>query len=272
MATEAPTRQSFNTTRCPHCEEAFRITAIQIAAANGLVRCGRCSRLFQAEPVQHRRSKHHPGSALPPAREALLANIDKAVLLTERTEKLAPGSLARSDWQHTAYNPLEYLDAPPARFTARSLAVTLVLLLLVCAQAGWFYRGLLWNDERVAPYLAAICEVLSCREPAIDYRPPVRTNSLVIRSHALIPNALIARVVLRNTTPDAQPFPALSLTFIGAGNGVIAQRLFQPHEFLSGELKGETRIPPDYDIHVALELVDPGSDANRYQLELVPAS
>ena len=35
-------------TRCPACETAFRITAEQLSAAHGRVRCGRCQKVFNA--------------------------------------------------------------------------------------------------------------------------------------------------------------------------------------------------------------------------------
>ncbi len=36
-------------TRCPLCQTAFRVTAAQLAAAAGLVRCGACSHVFDAQ-------------------------------------------------------------------------------------------------------------------------------------------------------------------------------------------------------------------------------
>lgn len=35
-------------TRCPHCQTAFRVTADQLAAARGAVRCGSCLQVFNA--------------------------------------------------------------------------------------------------------------------------------------------------------------------------------------------------------------------------------
>ena len=259
----------FNTTRCPHCREMFRITAEQIAAAESLVRCGRCRRLFQAEPVKSRRSKHHPGTALTPAREALLANIDKGVLLTERTQKLAPGSLADSAWLQTAYNPLEYLEPPASLFSARALLATLALVLVLALQAAWFNRAQLWDSADVGPLLASTCAILSCTEPPVTRLVPVETRSLTIRSHPLTPDVLRASIVMRNTSHLAQEFPVLWLSFIATDGDVVAQRFFLPEEYLAGELTGETHIPPDYDIQIALNLVDPGERVDRYHLQLI---
>jgi len=37
-----------NTTQCPACQTRFKVSAAQLAAANGLVRCGRCAHVFNA--------------------------------------------------------------------------------------------------------------------------------------------------------------------------------------------------------------------------------
>jgi predicted Zn finger-like uncharacterized protein len=36
------------TTQCPNCQTRFKVNDAQLAAANGLVRCGRCSHVFNA--------------------------------------------------------------------------------------------------------------------------------------------------------------------------------------------------------------------------------
>ncbi len=259
----------FTTTRCPHCEAAFAITHIQMAAANGLVRCGRCQRLFQAEPVASKQSKFHPGTVLTPARRALLANIDKAVLLTESPGKLKPGSLADSDWQKTTYNPLEHLEKPTPRITWRSALLALGMAAVLVAQIAWFNMAILMEHPRTSAHMGSLCQTIPCNPP-ISVQLPVVTRDLAVRSHPLVNDALLIRIVLRNNSYVAQSFPALSLTFTSSGNDIVARRIFTPEEYLAGELLGETRIPPDYDIHVALAMVDPGSAADRYHLELLP--
>lgn len=47
-------------TQCPHCQTSFRVTANQLAAAGGLVRCGSCLGLFSAS-INFIRMKPEPG-------------------------------------------------------------------------------------------------------------------------------------------------------------------------------------------------------------------
>ena len=59
-------------TRCPHCRTIYRITAAQLEAANGQVRCGRCDTLFDAhwsllpDIAVERESRPTPGAAAGP--------------------------------------------------------------------------------------------------------------------------------------------------------------------------------------------------------------
>lgn len=50
-------------TRCPLCQTAFRVTAAQLGAAGGLVRCGSCDHVFEAHRQQ---VSGEPGLNLPP--------------------------------------------------------------------------------------------------------------------------------------------------------------------------------------------------------------
>lgn len=53
-------------TRCPHCQTVFRVTAAQLAARAGRVRCGRCGRAFDALANLHDEPTP-PRIVLPPA-------------------------------------------------------------------------------------------------------------------------------------------------------------------------------------------------------------
>ncbi|WP_338077305.1 DUF3426 domain-containing protein [Chromobacterium alkanivorans] len=48
------------TTQCPNCQTRFKVNDAQLAAANGLVRCGRCSHVFNA-------TEHFVAAEAPPA-------------------------------------------------------------------------------------------------------------------------------------------------------------------------------------------------------------
>ena len=54
-------------THCPHCDTHFRVHAEQLAARAGQVRCGKCSRVFNA--LEHLNEELHPMHSLRPSPE-----------------------------------------------------------------------------------------------------------------------------------------------------------------------------------------------------------
>ena len=66
--------------------------------------------------------------------------------------------------------------------------------------------------------------------------------------------------------PFAQPFPLLEIRFADLNGKPLASRSFKPSEYLSGELAGQTIMPPQVPIHIALDILDPGAKAVNYSL------
>jgi hypothetical protein len=91
------------------------------------------------------------------------------------------------------------------------------------------------------------------------------SEQLLVRSHPRYAQALEVNLVFRNDADAAQPFPAIELGFHDTGNRLVANRLFQPGEYLPAELR-TSDMPAHSSIQVTLEMVDPGSDAVNYTL------
>ncbi|MOA50305.1 hypothetical protein D3C78_1733040 [compost metagenome] len=72
--------------------------------------------------------------------------------------------------------------------------------------------------------------------------------------------------IIYNRAPFAQPFPLLELRFEDINGQSLASRRFKPGEYLAGELAGQTDMPPQTPIHIALEILDPGTQAVNYSL------
>ncbi|MFT5481883.1 MAG: hypothetical protein ACI9GW_000528 [Halieaceae bacterium] len=186
-------------------------------------------------------------------------------------DKQGSGSLADSDWASGvhSYTALDH-ESPPHRTTTwgQLLPATVAALLLI-TQVGWFNRALLWDHPDGFSALTKICTVIPCSEPEVILREPLITSNLIVRSHPLRNNALQVDFILRNTTQEPQPLPDLAMRFSNTQGRVVAQRVFTGTDYLSGELAGESMIPPDYDIHIALNFADPGPLAQRYQMDLI---
>lgn len=160
------------------------------------------------------------------------------------------------------------LEAAPRRSRVAVFALLLANFALV-AVLIWQYADehveQLSRSTSFAPLMPYACRVLDCPEPQRAQPDLFVSEQLLVRSHPRYAQALEVNLVFRNDAPEAQPFPALELGFHDTSNRMVANRLFQPTEYLPPELQ-TSEMPAQSSIQVTLELVDPGSDAVNYTL------
>lgn len=160
------------------------------------------------------------------------------------------------------------LEAAPHRSRLAVFALLLANFALV-ALLVWQYADehieQLSRSARFASLMPYACRVLDCPEPQRAQPDLFVSEQLLVRSHPRYAQALEVNLVFRNGAPEAQPFPALELGFHDTSNRMVANRLFQPAEYLPAELQ-TSEMPAQSSIQVTLELVDPGSDAVNYTL------
>lgn len=172
--------------------------------------------------------------------------------------------------------PLEIEDEPlrlqsdrHAGMTWRSLllgVLTLIAALGLLAQYVVYHFDELARQETYRPWFETICPTLGCDVPARVDIGQIKSSNLVVRSHPEFAGALTVDAILYNRAPFAQPFPLLELRFADINGTLVASRQFKPAEYLAGELAGETLMPPQVPIHIALDILDPGKNAVNYSL------
>lgn len=147
--------------------------------------------------------------------------------------------------------------------------LALLLLAGLAAQMAYFRFDSLSKQQPWRQLYAAACPTLGCELPPLLDLQAIRTSNLVVRSHPDLAGALVVDAVLLNTAPFAQPFPSLELSFSDLKNQPVAGRRFTPRDYLRGELAGSERMPSGSPVHIAIEIVDPGSEAVNYELHIV---
>ncbi|MES3006995.1 MAG: zinc-ribbon and DUF3426 domain-containing protein [Pseudomonadota bacterium] len=175
---------------------------------------------------------------------------------------------------HDVATPLEIDWQPPRRNGFSTFMMSLLALLLITAlpaQYAWYNRDALSQNPLLRPWLLRACAAFDCTLPALTDMRAIRSEELLVRSHTEIANALTVNLVFRNHAVFAQPFPALELRFTDADNNVIAQRLFQPHEYLTADLKSMEMMPAGAPVQITLEILDPGVSAINYEISFSPA-
>ena len=168
-----------------------------------------------------------------------------------------------------AETPLE-LDWQENTGRGRSTAILwLLALLLVLGIAGqylWFNRDSLSQNASVRPILNGFCNALRCELPALVNIRAIRSDTLVVRSHDEVANALTVNFQFRNDADFAQPFPGLALLFMDANDALVAQRRFAPEEYLPEGVANLHLMPPGAPVQVRLDILDPGGKAVNYEL------
>tara|TARA_R110001592_G_scaffold127070_2_gene338604 strand:- start:731 stop:1954 length:1224 start_codon:yes stop_codon:yes gene_type:complete len=145
-------------------------------------------------------------------------------------------------------------------------ALNFSLLILLIIQASWFHYEKLVKYPKLAELYAFACQELGCELPKLIDISKIENRSLVVRSHPTTFNALIIETIITNHATFEQAFPNISLSFSNINNQVIAQRLFQPSEYLNEETLRWPGMPTAQPIQITLEIIDPGPDAVNYKV------
>lgn len=188
--------------------------------------------------------------------------------LTDKTPKPAPvkprelaGSLQAE--------PLKLELPRRSRIAAGWAWGSVALLLLGACQVFYFNFGEWSRTQQWRPFYTQVCTYVGCTLPTVQDIKTMKASQLVVRSHPSLANALVVDSLLENEADFAQPFPDLTLIFKDLNEHVVASRRFSPDEYLSGEVAGTQSMPSQTEVHVALEILDPGQNAVSYSIQLV---
>lgn len=150
-------------------------------------------------------------------------------------------------------------------------AGALLAVLVMVAQIAVYRFDSLSLSPGYRPFYQGICAWLDCTLPDLVDTGKVRTTNLLVRSHPALDKALVLDAILVNTAGFEQPFPGLYLQFRDLNNQLVAARVMQPDDYLSGELAGARFMPANQPVQISIGIIDPGSEAVNYQLSVVEA-
>ncbi|MHC8301952.1 DUF3426 domain-containing protein [Pseudomonas sp. ZS1P83] len=151
----------------------------------------------------------------------------------------------------------------------RRLFWLLLTLLGAAALAGQYiayHFDELARQDQYRPWFQQLCPQIGCTVPSKVDIAKIKSSNLVVRSHPDFSGALVVDAIIYNRAPFSQPFPLLELRFADLNGHLIASRRFKPGEYLNGDLEGMVEMPPQTPIHIALDILDPGSKAVNYSL------
>ncbi len=203
--------------------------------------------------------------------------------LYDRQEAASENEEASPTSPLSTYSYLNAIEPEPVEFAYRAekpfwhrrtlwVILSLLALLLLAGQIAWLQYPTLNRTEPWRGFYQLACGIIGCQLPTQLDPSAIHTSNLIVRSHPRVADALMVDVILQNGAPFQQPFPDLELTFSNLSGKIVARRQFKPKEYLGGELAGQTMMPVEQPVHLALEIVDPGRQAINYRIDVVGES
>lgn len=246
-------------TQCPECATRFRVSDEQLAAHDGMVRCGRCSNVFNAAEKLHN-GQPNPQLDLP------IAMPEEAPVtghISGHDEIVAPSIAAIADEPDTLEHQFRLEEvhtekaAKPARKQRRWpwIAGSLLLLLIFTSQVFYFYRiEIAARLPGLKPALMSYCELLQCTVPLPKKSDLMSIESSDLEADPLQANIITLSAVLHNRATHLQAYPSLELSLTDIQDKIVARRTFTPSEYLKTGESEKLGLTANNEIGIKLHL------------------
>lgn len=232
-------------TRCPRCRTLFRVTPVQLQAAAGKVRCGRCTNVFDGYEAL--------SAGGPPAKsETSAAATTVTAIPVEEAERV---TTTRS------------------RLNAKWAAVIALLVFTLTLQVAYAFRAqFAARSPELRGTMENVCEFVGC-VVALPQRPDLlRIEASDV--HMIDPNrpSLIqVTATLRSYAKHDVAYPALDLVLTNANEHALARRVFLPDEYVGAGRNPKAGIPPNGEVTVAIDVETGDVNAAGFRLDLLAA-
>jgi hypothetical protein len=254
----------------------------QLAAHEGMVRCGRCSNVFNAAEQLHD-NQPSPQLDLPiliqeedPEEEVPAA--EHASDVPEHEEIDAPSIAAIADEPETPEHQFHFEDETPAEDIRKPapkrrrwpwIAGCLLLLLGWTAQALYFYRiEIAARLPGLKPALSSYCELLQCTIPLPRKIDLMSIESSDLEADPLQANVITLSVLLHNRAGYTQAYPDLELSLTDLQDKVVARRTFTPSEYLKVNESEKPGFAANREMGIKLRLDTTDLKPDGYKLYL----
>lgn len=245
-------------TRCPKCKTVHPLSAQVLSHARGEVTCGQCGKAFSA--LSFLFDGFPSGKAHAPAtdKNAKPPIIGKVTNTNKKNAAIEAETAEQSDQQTTL---------KPHRL-AWGLA-TAILVLLTIANLGWTFREPLQSIPTVGAWLKDNGWLDVELEGLLKDPGQIQLISRDMHSHPTRTGILVLSLTFVNLAQRTQIFPVLEITLLDGSNQPIAQRSFQPTDYLRAGADTESGLATDVFLPVLLELGDPGEQAVGFEIQFL---
>lgn len=216
------------------------------------------SRDLLAEPA--------PAKTAPPAKKKTIQPLDDLSFSLDDADDNEPaGSKPRGSFAHHDLDEMvERMEQPRAAIGLWALAAV-ALMAVLAGQILWWQRAQLAQYPSLAPVYAQLCQHVPCNlaEPVPD-ASALRPISSVLRE---MPNQRMRLdAVLINRGARALPFPNVLLVITDAQGDIVADGLFKPADYISGDFRPDDLVPPGQPISISINTNRPVDNLDNFRL------
>jgi hypothetical protein len=146
---------------------------------------------------------------------------------------------------------------------------SLLMAFALVLQLAWHYRDQVIHKAAGRQLLTQLCSVLDCTVPQRRDTEKIQVEYRDLRVHPRIPEALLLQLQMVNHASFAQPYPKLHLSLFNDEEKLVADRIFQPGEYLPATAAGQPLMASAQILRVNLELQDPGKEVTGFKFEFL---
>jgi len=147
--------------------------------------------------------------------------------------------------------------------------MSVLLVLVTIANLGWTFREPLKQNPTVNTWLKDNGWLEVEREGLLKDVDRIQLISRDMHSHPTRTGILVLSLTFVNLAQRSQLFPILEITLLDGSNQPIAQRHFQPTDYLRSGADTESGLAADVFLPVLLELGDPGEQAVGFEIQFL---
>lgn len=241
--------------QCSECKTHYRLNADELRIGQGHVKCTKCGTIFNAlnslgESLGSTGFDDY--NAIPELEEHHVVHFYSLDQPVSTDQTLA-------SWKETA---------PRTPFQIRFFWASSIfcLCLLLGTQFIYYRGGKLLEDKSINTWLVKTCQLLNCEPPM--YRNVALIDVLDHTLYRKSERILEFQISVANNAEFTQPFPPIQLTLMAFNGDTMAKRVFQPDQYLSGNLV-DTLMPLHHPLKINLQILNPGRKIGGYQFKLI---
>lgn len=185
--------------------------------------------------------------------------------LDSTPDKPAPASNQRSMFAHHDLDEMVERMEQPRSATGLWTLAAVFMLIVFAGQILWWQRAQLAQNASLSPVYVQLCQYVACdlAEPVPD-ATALRPISSVLRE---MPNQRMRLdAVLINRGARPLPFPNVLLAITDAQGDVVADGLFSPADYISGDFRPEDLVPPGQPISISINTNRPVDNLDNFRL------